>query len=418
MNCFVILILLLNFIIINIINGDDIPLDLKDNFFKSCNDGDFTKCDWKLASGTHDTSDLLFKKRIIAKSFLYDSTYSQHNKMIVKFVSHNKKMFQHLRNNPKQLAQQKVSWLPGRTFDISFFFCQKNGFEASIGKLIALIGTISNPDEDLFIDIGSNLGFYTIVAALQGFQAHAFDISSSCLRGLYHHSTANNVENKVHLHQIGIGDNADIIVTSDSGCDYENYMIKKNSPQLVDEKDHGNTDKSDIPVLPFDIIYSKLDNGNKVISAMKIDVEGAEVQIIKGMNKLLSSNKVKNIIVELTPSHWFRFGLDAFATEGINEINKLTTIYGYDAYLLHLPSFRYPPTTMKEFIIPINYHPLNKIHNKEITSVQHSGCGATFYKILDMKRFMIDYCKIHLANLKCGKEKCKGRCGNIWFTKQ
>ena len=148
--------------------------------------------------------------------------------MIVKFVSHNKKMFQHLRNNPKQLAQQKVSWLPGRTFDISFFFCQKNGFEASIGKLIALIGTISNPDEDLFIDIGSNLGFYTIVAALQGFQAHAFDISSSCLRGLYHHSTANNVENKVHLHQIGIGDNADIIVTSDSGCDYENYMIKKN----------------------------------------------------------------------------------------------------------------------------------------------------------------------------------------------
>ena len=107
---------------------------------------------------------------------------------------------------------------------ISYSKGQGNPFsslEFEINSCLSLL----KKEPNIFIDIGSNLGFYTIVAALQGFQAHAFDISSSCLRGLYHHRTANNVENKVHLHQIGIGDNADIIVTSDSGCDYENYMI-------------------------------------------------------------------------------------------------------------------------------------------------------------------------------------------------
>ena len=244
------------------------------------------------------------------------------------------------------------------------------------------------------------------------------DISSSCLRGLFHHSIANGVESNVHLHQIGLGDTSDIIITSDSGCDYENYMIKKNTKSKINEANHvNNDDKSDVPVLPFDIVHSKIDGGNKIISAMKIDVEGAEIQIIKGMQKLLKSGYIKNMIVELTPSHWFRFGLKAFADDGINEMNKMITEYGYDAYLLHLPKFRYPPNSMKEFIQPINYHPLNKIHDKDITITSHSGCGAIFYKILDMNKFMNDYCKIHLAKLQCGKEKCTGRCGNIWFAK-
>lgn len=64
------------------------------------------------------------------------------------------------------------------------------------------------------------------------------------------------------------------------------------------------------------------------------------------------------VIVELTPSHWFRFGLEANSSLEIDVISSLTEKYRFEAYALFFPVARRPPVQLAHIVHPIHTHPI------------------------------------------------------------
>ena len=59
--------------------------------------------------------------------------------------------------------------------------------------------------EGVVVDIGSNLGFYSTLPAILGYDVHSFDIQPLCLDCVHQIAKKNGVEKKVFLHNIGLG---------------------------------------------------------------------------------------------------------------------------------------------------------------------------------------------------------------------
>jgi len=68
---------------------------------------------------------------------------------------------------------------------------------------------------------------------------------------------------------------------------------------------------------------------------------------------------------------------------------------------------------MHDFIQPLDHHP-------GMPGQQNTGCSdAPYYEILDMKRYIFEYCLDFAGTIKRpGGKSARGFCGNVWFQKQ
>ena len=71
------------------------------------------------------------------------------------------------------------------------------------------------------------------------------------------------------------------------------------------------------------------------IRVLKIDTEGAEVPIVRGMTGLLRDRLVEHIVLEITPMHWPRFGIAARDAAAHAAFATITDTYHYTAYLMY-----------------------------------------------------------------------------------
>lgn len=159
--------------------------------------------------------------------------------------------------------------------------------------------------DDLFIDIGANIGSYTILSAAH-IKANTISIEPipSTFSHLINNININQIQEKVQALNIALGSMSGKISFTKS-LDTMNHVAVNSDKETIE-----------VDVLTLDEIIGE----GRTPALIKIDVEGFETEVIKGASKTLLKEELKAIIIELNGAGT-RFGYDE------KEIhNKLTQI--------------------------------------------------------------------------------------------
>jgi len=131
------------------------------------------------------------------------------------------------------------------------------------------------PQIDVFVDVGANVGYYTLLALKHGKHAIAIEPQSRNLQCLYAGLAANHWENRVEVFPVGLGPQAGISTL---------YGASGPSASIVpDWARYGSSYKQTIPVLTLDTVLADRFVDREVF--VKIDVEGYEYQVLLGASK-------------------------------------------------------------------------------------------------------------------------------------
>ncbi|MFW5990600.1 MAG: FkbM family methyltransferase [Candidatus Nanoarchaeia archaeon] len=130
-----------------------------------------------------------------------------------------------------------------------------------------------------FVDVGAHIGFFTCVVGkiFPGINVHSFEIQDTALKLLQKNIELNKLNN-VRLYNCGVADVAGV-----SFYQPTNFPDEKSALTNVGKK----------------VKTIKLDSLDFVPDVVKIDVEGTELDVLRGMKKILP--KVKAVFVEIHP---------------------------------------------------------------------------------------------------------------------
>lgn len=189
-------------------------------------------------------------------------------------------------NNNKIFCYGKCSCCNNEDF-ISKSIIQNNCWEPNITSLF--IDILSQGSDNIVFDVGCNIGYYSIISSKYCKKIFAFDANISNLNLL-------NFSKEIN-------DNKNIQTLCCAVVEDENIYYKTD---ILHEHNIGSLkiiqcskNESNIESLNLDN-FIKNNNINK-IDLMKIDIEGAELSCLKGLNRTLNSDIIKNLIIEITP---------------------------------------------------------------------------------------------------------------------
>jgi FkbM family methyltransferase len=141
-------------------------------------------------------------------------------------------------------------------------------------------------ENTVFVDVGAFLGGYAIRAAKKGAKVLAFEPSKSNYQLLERNIQINNLGNKITAFKIAVGSAREKRPLYSDGLFYATLSLIPNT--MVEEY---------IDVYPLDeMIASELN-----IDLLKIDVEGAEIEVLKGADEVLK--RTKYVMVEVQPEN-------------------------------------------------------------------------------------------------------------------
>jgi FkbM family methyltransferase len=165
--------------------------------------------------------------------------------------------------------------------------------------------------EDLFVDVGANVGSYTILACSAiGARGVAFEPVPFTYKRLVENMRLNHLEEKVKCYNKGLGSQqGTIFFTSDR--DTTNHVLASN-------EQCSNT---------VNVEVTSLDNAlnSETPSLIKIDVEGYESPVLQGALKTLKKQSLHAVILELNGSG-SRYGFNE------SEILALMLDHGFGIY--------------------------------------------------------------------------------------
>ncbi|MFC2494678.1 MAG: FkbM family methyltransferase [Candidatus Absconditicoccaceae bacterium] len=169
----------------------------------------------------------------------------------------------------------------------------------------------------VFLDIGANIGYYSLIASkkvgLDG-RVIAFEPVKKNYEALLKNIEINSITN-VSVFNFGLGNKEETskihLIDSDSG----------KSSIMVDYQG----DIEQIQMKKFDDL--DLDFDKSKVQFIKIDVEGYEFEVLKGMRNLLQENRTLEIMMEFSPEYYKEFGKD-YTVQFIDFIYEL----GFNAF--------------------------------------------------------------------------------------
>lgn len=140
-----------------------------------------------------------------------------------------------------------------------------------------------------FLDIGANIGVYSLYAAKKGHMVYSFEPQALNFAELYTNIYLNNLTDKI----IGYG----VALTNVNSIEYLSLL------SMVPGQSHNNFNVDTSNQIKQGCVGFKLDYliETKVIPQpdyIKIDVDGIELKVIEGA--LITINKCKSILIEVT----------------------------------------------------------------------------------------------------------------------
>lgn len=161
---------------------------------------------------------------------------------------------------------------------------------------------------NIVIDIGANIGFFTLIMAnivkKEG-KVFSFEPESENFQLLEKNVKVNNLSNVI-LENKAVGNingETDMYLASNEDNIYSQSMHRIYSSNIVSQ----NSTPVKIKIIRLDDFFEKLELIEK-IDLIKIDVEGAEFDVLKGMSKILDLNKDLKIIMEFSIENLQDFG--------------------------------------------------------------------------------------------------------------
>ncbi len=174
-----------------------------------------------------------------------------------------------------------------------------------------------------FVDVGTNLGWYTCIASkcmpngiVYGFEMD--DLNFGLLQKNLQVNCAANVE----AHHAAISDSAGTVSYERSGSTPSPFFRMKEGARSATSK------TVTVSSFPLDHFFDQTKTQPDV---MKIDVEGAELSVLKGMTRILRDQKPK-LFLEIHPTY---LKSQASSTEEL-----LTLLIGFGYRVVHIESMR------------------------------------------------------------------------------
>lgn len=141
--------------------------------------------------------------------------------------------------------------------------------------------------EDLFLDIGANIGCYTVLASgYIGARSIAVEPVPATFDFLHQNITINGIGEHAKILNCGMG-SAESTLFFTKGHDDVNHVVL--NPDITSR------DLVEVAVTSVDILLK----GKVAPALLKIDVEGFEQEVINGANYTLKDTRLKAIIIEL-----------------------------------------------------------------------------------------------------------------------
>jgi FkbM family methyltransferase len=186
--------------------------------------------------------------------------------------------------------------------------------------------------DDLFVDIGANIGSYTVLAGAHvGATVVSVEPVPQTFEHLKRNIAINQINENVVVHNLALG-NEKGHISFTSTFDTMNHVATATE-----------TDTIEVPVETLDNILEK----EKEPVLLKIDVEGFETDVLNGASSTLQKNSLKAIIIEL---------------------NGSGSKYGYDEIHLH------------EKLLVNGYHPYQyNPFERSLTAIDKFGTHNTIY---------------------------------------
>jgi FkbM family methyltransferase len=209
---------------------------------------------------------------------------------------------------------------------------------------------------DVFIDIGANIGSYTVLASgVCEAESISFEPIPSTFSMLQQNINLNGISGRVELHNCGLGDNEEKMLFT-KNLDSINHVVTSN--ELL-----GRCDLIEVPVYTLDKMLTRSP------TLMKIDVEGFEAKVLAGGKESLSSNSLVAVIIELNGSSR-NYG------SGDDVIHETLLSYGFKP-------FSYRPLDRKVILNNSpNSHARNALYLKDHEDVEKRVKSANRFCIL------------------------------------
>lgn len=158
---------------------------------------------------------------------------------------------------------------------------------------------LSRMDQPVALDVGANAGNHTLFMSLYCSEVHAFEPYPRVARQLKRNVEINGLD-KVRLHEVGLSD-------QDQRLPYFENADRNFGAGSFESGHQGLQDsaKCDLPLVAGDAYLQGL--GLKRLDFMKIDIEGFEVEALRGMRGTLEKFRPV-MVVELGPTTLTKVG--------------------------------------------------------------------------------------------------------------
>lgn len=203
----------------------------------------------------------------------------------------------------------------------------------------------------LFLDVGSNSGFYGLNAISHGCETVFFDVQPGCNKVVNAALLVNDFGSRGVVMAAGLSDRADVVrAKSSSTCSFDSGRFPMSAIEsgTLDEGDVG------VPVVPLSRLVlstsswawaltsstassaaKKKPRASKPqIFMMKIDTEGLEQRVLAGAMPLFKDQAIEHVIVEVTPGFqfWEKNGVRA---ADVAATMRAIAAFGYSFTRLH-----------------------------------------------------------------------------------
>ncbi len=207
--------------------------------------------------------------------------------------------------------------------------------------------------EDLFVDVGANVGVYTVLASgLKQSRTIAIEPDTDTFSNLLNNVQLNHIGHNVQLLNLGVGEEKGTVKFT-KGLDAINH---------IQRTEDTFAEVTEIQIERLDTI---LKDEQPVV--IKVDVEGYETQVIKGASETLKKESLKVVIIEL---------------------NGLANKYSFDEYSIHknlldhgFRPYTYNPWT-RDFILMEEYGNQNTVYLRDVDFIATRVKKSPQYQVL------------------------------------
>jgi FkbM family methyltransferase len=206
---------------------------------------------------------------------------------------------------------------------------------------------------DCFVDVGANVGVYTVLAASAGAHCIAFEPTPETFRLLLENVALNGAQDRVQAHAVAVGRSTGV-VTFATGTDTVDHVVRREEAAATSLR---------VPVTTLD---ATVIDGSPTI--LKIDVEGFETEVVHGANDVLSRPTLVALIVE---------------------VNETSRLYGsseraFDAHMrdLGFRSYAYEPFSRRlTELESVNRNANNTIYVRDLGLVRERLASARSFRV-------------------------------------